>query len=72
VSQGIEDIHELCISTNIGAHLGKRGRRPDPKTVAAITEMKERPETVAKVRSLMGLATVVREYIPAMSTVKKM
>jgi hypothetical protein len=34
--------------------------------------MKERLETVAEVRSLMGLATVVREYIPAMSTVKKM
>jgi hypothetical protein len=53
----------------LGHILDKRGRRPDPKTVAAITEMKERLETVAEVRSLMGLATVVREYIPAMATV---
>jgi hypothetical protein len=30
--------------------------------------MKETLTTVAEVRSLMGLATVVREYIPAMST----
>ena len=52
----------------LGHILDKKGRRPDPRTTESIAKMKETLTTVAEVRSLMGLATVVREYIPAMST----
>ena len=52
----------------LGHILDKKGRRPDPKTTEAISKMRETLSTVSEVRSLMGLATVVREYIPAMAT----
>ena len=51
----------------LGHILDKRGRRPDPKTLEAISKMKEKLTTIGEVRSLMGLATVVREYIPSMA-----
>ena len=52
----------------LGHVISKEGRSTDPGLVRAIKELQS-PTTITQVRSLLGLAQVAREYIPALSTV---
>ena len=52
----------------LGHSLTSGGRLPDPGLVATIMDLSI-PTTLEGVRSLLGLAQVVREYVPAMSTI---
>ena len=80
-----EDVHTQCRKYNMilkpsKAHLNfttqrvlgyivsKEGRRVDPSLVEAITKLAP-PKTLQGIQSLLGLAQVAREYIPAMATV---
>ena len=52
----------------LGYIVSKEGRRVDPSLVEAITKLAP-PKTLQGIQSLLGLAQVAREYIPAMATV---
>ena len=52
----------------LGYIVSKEGRRVDPSLVDAINKLAP-PKTLQAIQSLLGLAQVAREYIPAMATV---
>jgi hypothetical protein len=52
----------------LGQVMNKGGRTPDPKIIAAVTELK-RPSTLKEVRAILGLFQFCREYIENMSLI---
>jgi hypothetical protein len=53
----------------LGHILSKHGRCPDPRAIAAITNLKTPLSSIDEIRSMVGHALVVREYIPALSDI---
>jgi hypothetical protein len=51
----------------LGHILTKDGRFPDPSLTETITNL-AKPTNLQQIQSLLGLAQVAREYIPALST----
>ena len=52
----------------LGYIVSKEGRSVDPNLVSAITKLAV-PRTLQNIQSLLGLAQVAREYVPAMATI---
>ena len=52
----------------LGYIVSKEGRSVDPNLVSAITKLAI-PRTLQNIQSLLGLAQVAREYVPAMATI---
>lgn len=52
----------------LGHIVSKRGREADPETISAITSLRP-PQSVSGVRQVLGLAQVVREYVPEMGRI---
>ena len=53
----------------LGHIMSKHGRCPDPKAIEAITKLAMPLKTIGDVRAMVGLALVVREYVPALSDI---
>jgi hypothetical protein len=51
----------------LGHIMSQHGRMVDPKLVEAITKLQP-PTTLQGIQSLIGLAHVAREYVPALAT----
>jgi len=51
----------------LGHVLTKNGRLPDPSLTKSIREI-AKPQTLVAIQSLLGLAQVAREYVPALAT----